>query len=220
MPRAAPLDLKMLYNPFYGSEKLNPEEGETKEIGLNTRIDDKATFSAHYFRTDSDNLIGFNNVTWKYYNAGAETIKGWDVQLTKAFDDHFSATAAYTHTYIPANSAAVNPNRNGYIPKGQYDLTFNYDDTKFNGSLNIKGIVDRPGSKSNEAQVLDTYKSIWTANLALNYKPVKGMNVFFKLNNIFDRMYTDMTYDMRNPGGDGWYSQPGRNFVAGVEYTF
>lgn len=209
-----------LYNPFYGSEKLNPEEGETKEIGLNTRIDDKTTFSAHYFRTDSDNLIGFNNVTWKYYNAGAETIKGWDVQLTKAFDDHFSATAAYTHTYIPATSAAVNPNRNGYIPKGQYDLTFNYDDTKFNGSLNIKGIVDRPGSKSNEAQVLDTYKSIWTANLALNYKPVKGMNVFFKLNNIFDRMYTDMTYDMRNPGGDGWYSQPGRNFVAGVEYTF
>lgn len=209
-----------LYNPFYGSEKLNPEEGETKEIGLNTRIDDKTTFSAHYFRTDSDNLIGFNNVTWKYYNAGAETIKGWDVQLTKAFDDHFSATAAYTHTYIPAASAAVNPNRNGYIPKGQYDLTFNYDDTKFNGSLNIKGIVDRPGSKSNEAQVLDTYKSIWTANLALNYKPVKGMNVFFKLNNIFDRMYTDMTYDMRNPGGDGWYSQPGRNFVAGVEYTF
>ena len=209
-----------LYNPFYGSEKLNPEEGETKEIGLNTRIDDKTTFSAHYFRTDSDNLIGFNNVTWKYYNAGAETIKGWDVQLTKAFDDHFSATAAYTHTYIPATSAAVNPNRNGYIPKGQYDLTFNYDDTKFNGSLNIKGIVDRPGSKSNEAQVLDTYKSIWTANLALNYKPVKGMNVFFKLNNIFDRMYTDMTYDMRNPGGDGWYSQPGRNCVAGVEYTF
>ena len=209
-----------LYNPFYGSEKLNPEEGETKEIGLNTRIDDKTTFSAHYFRTDSDNLIGFNNVTWKYYNAGAETIKGWDVQLTKAFDDHFSATAAYTHTYIPATSAAVNPNRNGYIPKGQYDLTFNYDDVKFNGSLNIKGIVDRPGSKSNEAQVLDTYKSIWTANLALNYKPVKGMNVFFKLNNIFDRMYTDMTYDMRNPGGDGWYSQPGRNFVAGVEYTF
>lgn len=85
MSRTALLNLKMLYNPFYGSEKLNPEEGETKEIGINTRIDDKTTFSAHYFRTDSDNLIGFNNVTWKYYNAGAETIKGWDVQLTKAF---------------------------------------------------------------------------------------------------------------------------------------
>lgn len=209
-----------LFNPFYGSEKLNPEEGETKEIGLNTRIDDKTTFSAHYFRTESDNLIGFNSANWKYYNAGAETIKGWDVQLTKAFDDHFSATAAYTHTYIPATSAAVNPNRNGYIPKGQYDLTFNYDEAKFNGSLNIKGIVDRPGSKAKEAQVLDTYKSVWTANIALNYKPVKGMNVFFKLNNLFDRMYTDMTNDMRNPGGVGWYSQPGRNFVAGVEYTF
>ena len=30
----------MLYNPFYGSEKLNPEEGETKEIVIYTRIDD------------------------------------------------------------------------------------------------------------------------------------------------------------------------------------
>lgn len=209
-----------LYNPFYGSEKLNPEEGNTKEIGLNTRIDDNTTFSAHYFYTDSDNLIGFNSANWKYYNAGEEKIKGWDVQLNKRFDEHVSITAAYTHTYIPSNDPAQNPNRNGYIPKGQYDLTFNYDETKFNGSLNIKGIVDRPGNKKYEAQVLDTYKSVWTANLALNYKPVKGMNVFFKLNNIFDRMYTDMTYCMVNPGGAGWYSQPGRNFIAGVEYTF
>lgn len=38
-------------------------------------------------------------------------------------------------------------------------------------------------------------------DVALNYKPIKGMNIFLKANNIFDRMYTDMTYDMRQPGG-------------------
>ncbi len=209
-----------MFNPFYGSEKLNPEEGETKEIGINTRIDDKTTFSAHYFQTDSDNLIGFNSATWKYYNAGAERIKGWDVQLNKFFDDHFSAAIAYTHTYIPSTNPSSNDNRNGYIPKGQYDLTFNYDADKFNGSLNFKGIVDRPGNKAYEDEVLDTYKTVWTANAAVNYNPVKGMNIFLRVNNIFDRMYTDMTYDMRNPGGVGWYSQPGRNFIAGAEYTF
>lgn len=209
-----------LFNPFYGSEKLNPEEGETKEIGLNTRIDDKTTFAAHYYQTDSDNLIGFDSATWKYYNAGSERIKGWDVQLNKVFDENSSIVFAYTHTKIPSNSPGSNDNRNGYIPKGQYDFTYNYDKDKFNGSFNVKGIVHRPGNKTYEADVLDTYKTVWTANLAFNYKPIKGMNLFLKVNNLFDRMYTDMTYDMRNPGGAGWYSQPGRNFIAGVEYTF
>ena len=209
-----------LYNPFYGSGKLNPEEGETKEIGLNTRIDDKTTFAAHYYQTDSDNLIGFNSDTWKYYNAGAERIKGWDVQLTKVFDKNLSVTAAYTHTYIAPTSAASNANRNGYIPKGQYDLSFNYEKSKFNGIATVKGVVDRPGNKNYENDVADSFKNIWTMDVALNYKPIKGMNIFLKANNIFDRMYTDMTYDMRQPGGIGWYSQPGRNFLVGIEYSW
>lgn len=209
-----------LFNPSMGSTKLDPESGNTKEVGINTRIDDNTTFAAHYFQTDSDNLIGFNNETWHYYNAGAERIKGWDVQLNKRFDDNFSATFAYTHINIPANSDAVNDNRDGYIPKGTYDVTLNYEKDKFNGHLNFKGIVDRPGRKAIENEVMDTYKTVWTANAAFNYKPVKEMNLFFRVNNLFDRMYTDMTYDMRNPGGAGWYSQPGRSFIAGVEYTF
>ena len=45
------------------------------------------------------------------------------------------------------------------------------------------------------------------------------MNVFFKLNNLFDRMYTDMTYDMRNPGRS-WLVFYRAVTVAGVEYTF
>ena len=56
----------------------------------------------------------------------------------------------------------------------------------------------------------------WTRKIAEQ----KGMNIFLKANNIFDRMYTDMTYDMRQPGGIGWYSQPGRNFLVGIEYSF
>ena len=86
--------------------------------------------------------------------------------------------------------------------------------------MTVKGIVDRPGNKEYENDVADSFKNIWTMDAALNYKPVKGMNIFLKANNIFDRMYTDMTYDMRHPGGVGWYSQPGRNFQVGVEYSF
>lgn len=209
-----------LYSPSYGSTDLRPEKGNTKEIGINTRVDDKTDFSAHIFRTKSDNLIGFNNATWKYYNAGEETIKGWDVQLTKRFDKNVSLTAAYTHTYIAATSAGENDNRDGSVPKHQYDLTFNYDLDKFTGSINAKGIADCPGTKKNENDVAKSFKGYWLLNAAMNYRPTKEMNIFLRVNNIFDRMYTDMTYDMRTPGGANWYSQPGRNFQVGMEYTF
>jgi outer membrane receptor protein involved in Fe transport len=55
---------------------------------------------------------------------------------------------------------------------------------------------------------------------AVNYRPTKNMQLFFKVNNIFDRLYTEVPYDMRTPGGDRWYSQPGRFFLTGVQFTF
>ena len=209
-----------LYNPFYGSDKLNPEKGNTVEIGGNVKINDKTSVSAHVFRTDSDNLIGFDMATWKYYNTGSERIVGWDLQATRELAKGLTLNAGYTHINIDPADAYSNSNRNGYIPRGTWDISLNYDSKKFNANFNTKGIMNRPGPKAKAPYVRDSYKTFWVFNLALNYRPVKGMNIFVKGNNLFNKMYTETCYDMRNPGGDGWYSQPGRNFIAGVEYSF
>lgn len=209
-----------LYNPFYGSEKLEPEKGNTIELGANLRFDDRTSLSAHAFHTKSDNLIGFNMSTWKYYNAGKETINGFDIQMTRKLTDRWNMAAAYTYIHIPATSASNNPNRNGYIPESTIDLRLSYDVENFNATLGMKGILNRPGRKVYERLIPSSFKNYWVFNLALNYRPVSEMNVFLKVNNIFNQMYTDMCYDMRRPGGDGWYSQPGRNFLMGVEYNF
>lgn len=68
----------------------------------------------------------------------------------------------------------------------------------------------------------DPYKgsrdtSVWTADLAMNYEVCKGLALYAKLNNIFDKHYTDRTY---NADPAIWYMQPGRNFIAGMNYTF
>mgnify|MGYP003065023077 CR=1 FL=1 len=204
-----------LYNPTYGSEKLDPEKGHTWEWGANAFLDDKTTVSTHIFRTKSDNLIGFNSDTWKYYNAGEETINGWDVQLTRQLDRHFRANASYAHLSIPASK-----NRSGSIPTGTWNLGLDYDNAKFNGNITAQGIMNRPGTPAKQSQVSDSNKSFWVFNAAMNYKPEKDVTVFVTANNIFNRMYTDMTYDMTHPGGPGWYSQPGRNFQVGMEYKF
>ena len=209
-----------LYNPSFGSEKLEPEKGHTVELGGNVRLDDKTTVSAHVFRTMSDNLIGSNPITWKYYNAGDERITGFDLQVARQLAKEWNVTAAYTYLHIPARNSSQNSNRDGYIPRGVLDLGIHYDAAKFNANLSVKGVLGRPGRLVNEPFVADSYKSYWLCNLGVNYRPVEGMNVFLRLNNLFNRMYTEQCYDMRTPGGNGWYSQPGRNFLMGVEYTF
>ena len=208
-----------LYAPFYGNEKLRPEKGDTFEVGTNFKVNDKTTFSAHVFRTDSDNLIGFNNDTWQYYNAGAEKINGWDLQASHQLAKGLTLSAAYTHLSIGAKPGQYS-NRNGYIPKGTWDISLNYDSSKFNANFNTRGIMNRPGPKAKASEVSSSNKTFWIFNLALNYRPIKELNIFVKGNNLFNRMYTETCYDMRYPGGAGWYSQPGRNFIAGVEYTF
>lgn len=214
-----------LYDKTAGSTDLNPEEGKTKEIGINTRIDSKTTFSAHYFRTNAKNMISWawtGPGAWDgcYQNTGKEKYDGFDLQLSKQFDDHVSMTASYTQIKINAASPYVNENRDGYIPKHVYDIRLNYDNAKFDGFVTLKGIGDRPGRKSIEKDVEDGFKSFWTMDAGVGYKPTKGLNIFLKANNIFNKMYTEALYDMRNPGGSGWYSQPGRNFLVGVEYSF
>lgn len=208
-----------IYSP-YGGKNLEAETGSTKEIGINHKIGSDMTIAAHYYKTDSDNMIGFNNTTWKYYNTGEETIKGWDIQLTKAFSPYLSAHVAYTHTFIEATSARVNDNRDGYVPKGVYNIGIDYNKDKFGASVTTRGIIDRPGRKVNESQVSDSLKTFWLFDAALNYKINPATNVFFKVNNIFNKMYTDVLYNMKDPGGSGWYSQPGRFFQVGVQYTF
>lgn len=204
----------------YGSRELDPEKGSTRELGLNTRLDSKTTVTARLFQTDADNLISFDRAHYRYYNVGSETTRGWNLQLEKNFDPQWSLRAGYTHLAIDAVSAKANENRNGVIPKGVYNFDLQYQQRKLGGSLTARGVIDRPGYKWYENQVSDSFKTFWLLDAAVNYRPTKNMQLFFKVNNIFDRLYTEVPYDMRTPGGDRWYSQPGRFFLTGVQFTF
>ena len=89
---------------------------------------------------------------------------------------------------------------------------------KFNAVLSAKGILNRPGRKANAAKTASNLQSFWLYDLAFNYKANKNINTFIKINNLFDKFYTDQMYDM-NPDGS-WYSAQGRNIQVGVEYKF
>jgi len=200
----------------YGSMNLKPETGDTVEFGLNYKFDNTADAAFHVYERNGHDMIGFNMATYKYYNIAEEHARGWDLQLKKRFNDNFSSNIGYTYTYIRPASAYENSNRNGYLPKGAWNMGMNYQKDKFDMQLNGRGVIDRMGRKGEN--VASEFTTFWVWDTAFNYQIQKDTKAFIKINNIFDKFYTDQCYDM-DPDGE-WYSAPGRNVQVGLQYSF
>lgn len=210
-----------LYNTTYGNPNIKPETGHTSEIGINHRLDDTFVASAHIFKRNSKDRIGY--VYPRYANVGDEKADGWDIQLRKQFSSAMSAFVGYTHTNVDATQQRA-ANVDGYVPKGAWNVGTDYSAGKLDISLVGKGIIDRPGPQT--ADAVDDFfpaNTYWVWDIGVNYQASKAVKAFVKVNNIFDRFYAEHSNARYNwsatPAGQ-WWSAPGRNIRVGMEYTF
>ncbi len=204
-----------LYSP-YGNQNLKPETGHTVEAGINHKFDNTLTGTFHVFTRKSNDVIGFSYTDWKYHNINEETAHGWDMQLNKKLSDRFNTYVGYTHTVVDP-SASQTENVNGTIPKGYWNIGFNYQQEKYDVALQGRGIIDKPGPKAATASFpASTY---WVWDMALNYKVAKDTKAFVKVNNIFNQYYAEMSNVKWGQPGE-WYTSPGRNYQIGVQYQF
>jgi vitamin B12 transporter len=149
-----------------------------------------------------------------YFNVNEEKALGATATLSKSFLRHFLATVGYTYLHIDAQKGQ-NANRDGHWPRDTWNLGLGYAIDRFSTDLSVRGIAGRKFRKS------DTYphkdSSYWVADLSANYQPFKNARLFAKINNLFNEYYSERAY-YADPSR--WYTQPGRNFQAGLEYVF
>lgn len=207
------------FSPTYGNVGLEPETGHTAEAGIKHKFDATTNGAVNiYSRRSKDAVVwqatGINMGDGRYMNVQREEAWGASASLTKQFLRYFTANVAYTYTDIDAQPGA-NRNRDGQLPRHAWNLGLNFTQDKLAADLLLRGQVDRLGRRA------DTYPSrledVWVVDLAASYRFLQGGKVFAKLNNVFDKHYTERTY-YADP--TRWYPQPGRNFQLGLEYTF
>lgn len=209
--------LDQLVGQWGANPNLKPESGHTKEIGFNHRFDAKTVASMHYFKRYTENKISYVNYS-KYENIGTEHARGWDMQLKKMFDQHWSANLGYTFLHADANENQ-NANANGYIPKHAVNIGVNFTDEKWESSLIGYGAINRPGPKLQNDEAALPNDRYWKWDLSVNYKADKDTKLYMVINNIFDKYYA--SYSNVAWGAPGqWWSMPGRAFIFGVEHNF
>lgn len=203
-----------LFSPYAPTDvsTLKPETGNTMEFGVNQKLDNSTTASFHIFTRNTKNKIYYDSSNnWKVGNIDQEKANGWDIQLDKKFSKQFSGYISFAGLYVDPNTEYKNPNLNGSEPRGKWNVGFAYQKGKWDLGLQGYGIIDKPGAKIN-AFPASTY---WIWDLSANYKMTKDATLFLKINNIGDVLYAQMSNN-----SNIWYLSPGRNFIAGVKYSF
>lgn len=208
-----------LFDSVYGNDGLKPETGHAWELGMTHMFNSTTTGGLHIFTRTSKDKIAFNYATSKYYNFDEEKARGVSLDLAKQFTPEFSGRIGYTYTHVNAAPGGTS-NINGYIPKHSVVMGLDYVKTKWDVHLDVRGIIDRPGPDSTGTNgAIFPKKTYWITDVSANYRINDNIAIFGKVGNLFNVFYAEQSNVAYGSPGD-WWAAPGRNFQAGMEFTF
>ncbi len=210
-----------LYNATYGNQDLKPEDGHTVEAGMSHKFNDTLAGTFHIFQRKSNNIIGYDPMTYVSINIDEEKVHGWDVQLNKKFSAMLTGFVGYTG--ISVESPGKQDNVSGYVPKGTWNVGLNYQRDKYDMALLGRGFIDRVGPTTSNGLPALPASTYWVWDAAMNYNVTKNARAFVKVNNIFDKYYAEysnVAYGYPAPIAGDWWSSPGRNYQIGIQYQF
>ena len=207
-----------LFSELVGNKDLLPEKGNNKEFGINHMTKDGTLINFHFFTRHSKNAKSIEKADtsygWQYKNSD-ERAHGFDLNAMKEINDKWTVKAGWAHlSIVDAGNYKM-----GYLPSNSITAGASYKYKKVDVGLDTRGFIGRVGKKVDyKAWPSGRY---WVTDIAVNYKPIKDMKMYLKINNIFDVDYayhTDYLWNGHRP--DTWYSMPGRNIIFGMEYSF
>lgn len=210
-----------LYGLYGANKNLKPETGYEIDFGVHHQFDDTLLGNMNFFVRHAEDKIGYDTKSLNnmYENFDKEDSYGLSVDLYKQITSHLSAKAAYTYTHVDATSAR-SANLDGYVPKHAVNVSLDYNASKWDAHLDVRGVIDRPG-RSVSADKGDFFpkSTYWITNISANYRITDDITVFGRVNNIFDVYYAEMSNVSYGSARD-WWTMPGRNYQLGLEMTF
>lgn len=214
--------LKQLYDHKYGNSELRASEGRTTSIGYNHEFTPDNYLMLSWFETKSAVGMTMNSTNdpddpnyGKFENSSGGVTRGWNLQYDARLSDTVSMKFGWAHlVFDEADNFTM-----GYAPKDKATFGVYYDKDKFSAAFDgFYFIRDKKGMKEGvKGWPCDKYG---VYNLALNYTADKQTKFYFKVDNIFNKLWAEHTDVIWNGGEDRWYAMPGRSFVVGMQYTF
>ena len=214
--------LSQLYDSKYGNANLRASEGRTTSIGYNHEFTPENYMMWSWFETKSRVGMSINSpmdpddpTYGQYTNSEGGISRGWNLQYDARLSDTVSIKLGWSHLFYDDKDNFTM----GYAPKDKATFGVYYEKDKFGAAFDgFYFIRDTKAIKEGEkGWPCDKYG---VYNLALNYTADKQTKFYFKVDNIFNKLWAEHTDVIWGGGADSWYAMPGRSFMMGMQYTF
>ncbi len=174
-----------LYDAWSGSPDLKPEKSFSWDVGLgHTLLDGRLTLDATLFGLDTDNLIDYSFVTFRYQQVPGTTRRhGLELSAAWEASDWLTLTAAYTWTHAKDASAVRRPR----VPK--HDLALSALITpaeKWTLAATARYVHDTVDVVAGNSVSLDDYVLL---NARLAYQLTDAMEVHVRGENLLNQDY-------------------------------
>ncbi|ACZ12477.1 TonB-dependent receptor plug domain-containing protein [Sulfurospirillum deleyianum] len=186
-----------IWELMYSNGDLKPENIQSFNVGLQY-----AGLTINVFRNEIEDMISWDSATWNNKNIdGTSVLKGIEISYEQQLFHSLLAGANYTYVDAKDEDGDRLVNR----PRYQTTVYATYLPIK-QIAWNINGthIGSREDSSSNETG------NYFVANTKLTYHVNKDVDVYVKVNNLFDRYYQSVY----------GYASPERSYYAGVQAKF
>lgn len=194
---------------FFANPNLQPEESEGYDFGFEQPLwGYRLRVGVTYFHNDITDLILPNATFTSLENVGRATTDGAEVFAYLSVTDRFNFRADYTYTDATDDTTGLE-----LLRRPKHRASFNagwrpIDRLSLSATLLYVGSqVD--GNRSFSIPRLNT-DPYFFVNLAAEYDVGKGVTLFARADNLFDRRYEDPT----------GFQRPGFGFFAGVRVSF
>ena len=186
-----------IWELMFSDGDLKPENIKSFNVGMQY-----AGFNINLFRNEIDDMISWDNSASKNKNIeGTSVLKGIEISYEQQLFQSLLAGANYTYVDAKDEDGDRLFNR----PRYQTTLYATYMPIKqIAWNMNGTYIGSRKDSSTEETG------NYFVANTKLTYHATKDLDVYFKVNNLFDRYYQTVY----------GYASAERSYYAGVEAKF
>lgn len=188
--------LFQLYDPANGNSGLMPEKSAGWDLGVEQSLFEKQLIiGATYFHNDFDQLIDWQLVdpilfTGKYSNILQAETEGFELTISYKPSKQIAMNAAYTYTESKDKSTGMQLLRR---PKNKVTFDANYNfQNKVNASIGVIYVGTRADDDYSTYPATRTkMKDYVLVNLAASYDVTKNLQVFGRIDNLFNRQYEE-----------------------------
>ncbi|HEX7900854.1 MAG TPA: TonB-dependent receptor [Planctomycetota bacterium] len=181
-----------LYSSF-GNLDLEPEESLGWDVGVDQAVGDTLAFSATYFRNEFEDLILFDSPSNRYVNIGRADTEGAEFAARLRVHAAAELSASYTVTRTEDKTIDEELLRRPRH-KGSLRATITPEES-FHASLGVVYVGSRDDLDFSTFPAATRVKldDYWLGQLALSWTAMKELELFARVDNLFDQEYVEVT---------------------------